>query len=100
MNRRDFLKTLLSLGASISVPTFASQLPLGEHWIELAPDTVVNDAWTRTVNAWGLFEMNEYGTLSFANFEEPKNRREGCGIGDVSEFEAKTLTGIGRSGSG
>lgn len=65
MDRRTFLKTLAALGAAIPLPAAV----LAE-----ASSSAVDAAWTETTKTWRLFEVSEYGTLSFANFEEPKTR--------------------------
>lgn len=77
MDRRTFLKTLLSLGASIAVPFDLAKASMEE----------IEATWQAVTQAWGLFEVNDYGTLSYANFEEPKTRREGYWYADSSDFD-------------
>jgi hypothetical protein len=80
MNRREFLKALLSLGAAIAVPLNALAS------LDTAPQTVIDDAWRMTSGSWGLFEVNEFGTLSYANFEQPQTRREGYWFADAGDL--------------
>ena len=62
MDRRTFLKTLTSPGASISLPVNPA----------LAANKEVDAAWEAASLAWDLFEVSEYRRRSYANFEEPK----------------------------
>ena len=66
MDRRTFLKTLASLGASIALPLD----------VVAATEPEIDAAWATASRAWGLFEVSDYGTLSLANFEAPKTRAE------------------------
>lgn len=66
MDRRTFLKTLASLGVSISLP-----LDLVN-----ASQEDVQAAWTVAVGDWDLFEVNAFGTLSCADYQEGTTRRE------------------------
>ena len=77
MNRREFLKSLLAVGASISIPID----------LATASSVEVDAAWKSAIDAWGLFEVNDYGTLSYANFEEPTTRREAYYL-RLSDFDA------------
>ena len=81
MDRRTFLKTLASLGASIALP----------FNLATASTKEVDAAWQVTTNAWGLFEVNDYGTLSFANFEPPTTRRDAYWYSGASEFDADEI---------
>jgi hypothetical protein len=81
MDRRTFLKTLLSLGASIAVP----------FDLATASTEDVNITWQTITQAWGLFEVNEYGTLSYANFEEPKTRRDAYWYAGTADFDADAV---------
>ena len=83
MDRRTFLKTLASLGASIALP----------FDLATASPKEVDVAWQAATQAWGLFEVNEYGTLSYANFEPPKTRRDAYWFSGASEFDADTIEG-------
>jgi hypothetical protein len=47
----------------------------------------IDVAWTAATNAWGLFEVNDYGTLSYANFEEPKTRGDAYGYSCAWEID-------------
>lgn len=78
MDRRTFLKTLASLGASILVPPN----------LAMASNEEVDAAWTMATQAWGLFEVNDYGTLSYTNYEEPKTRRDAYWYAGASNFDA------------
>ena len=81
MNRRTFLKTLVALGASLPLPLdlFA------------ATESEIDATWERVRDVWGLFEVDDYGTLSYANFEEPRTRFDAYGIDDASELEASDI---------
>jgi hypothetical protein len=89
MNRREFLKALLSLGAVIAVPLNALAS------LDTAPQTVIDDAWRKTAGSWGLFEVSEFGTLSYANFETPQTRREGYWYADASDLELNDIDSHG-----
>jgi hypothetical protein len=80
MNRRQFLQSLLALGAAIAVPINLAS----------ATTTEVDTAWKTVKDAWGLFEVNDYGTLSYANFEEPVTRRDAYML-DLSDFDADEI---------
>ena len=75
MDRRTFLKALSSLGASIAMPIN----------LALAATKEVDAAWAIASQAWDLFEVSEFRTLSYANFEEPKTRYDAYGISSISE---------------
>jgi hypothetical protein len=81
MDRRTFLKTLASLGASIALP----------FDLATASQKEVDAAWQAATNAWGLFEVNEYGTLSYANFEPPTTRRDAYWYAGASDFDADEI---------
>jgi hypothetical protein len=85
MNRREFLKSLLSLGAAIAVPLDALAN------LDTAPQVVIDEAWHKTTGNWGLFEVNEFGTLSYANFEQPQTRREGYWFADASDLDLNDI---------
>lgn len=80
MNRREFLQSLAALGAAIAVPLDALAT------LDTAPQIVIDEAWRKTTGSWGLFEVNEFGTLSYANFEQPQTRRDGYGFADASDL--------------
>ncbi len=65
MDRRTFLKTLAALGVTASLPPDLAAATAAE----------IDSAWNAASSHWGLFEVNDFGTLSFANFEEPATRR-------------------------
>ena len=81
MDRRTILKTLASLGASIALP----------FDLATASQKEVDAAWQAATNAWGLFEVNEYGTLSYANFEPPTTRRDAYWYAGASDFDADEI---------
>ena len=81
MNRREFLKSLLALGAAVAVP-LDSLANLAS-----APQVVIDEVWQKIVQSWGLFEVNEYGTLSYANFETPQTRREGYWYASAGDLD-------------
>lgn len=81
MDRRTFLKTLVVLGASF---------PLSID-LTAASEEEIDVTWERVRDIWGLFIVDEYGVLSYANFQEPKTRREAYGIEDASELDVYTI---------
>jgi hypothetical protein len=81
MDRRTFLKTLASLGASIALPIN----------LAAASSEEIDVAWKAATEAWGLFEVNDYGTLSYANYEEPKTRRDAYSFVGASDFDANEI---------
>src|SRR3954452_17938334 len=80
MDRRTFLKTLAALGVSVSLPA------------SLDNPCEVDAAWTATTKSWGLFEVNDYGTLSFANFEEPRTRRGIYGLAPADQLGVQDIS--------
>ncbi len=80
MNRREFLQFLAALGAAIAVPLDALAN------LDAAPQTFIDEAWRKTTGSWGLFEVSEFGTLSYANFEQPQTRREGYWFADAGDL--------------
>jgi len=70
MDRRTFLKSLASLGTSVA-------LPLN---LVAAAQSEIDAAWQTASLAWNLFEVSEFRTLSYANFEEPTTRYEAYGL--------------------
>ena len=89
MNRRRFLQTLAALGASIALPLDLSAR-LADQSLP-PPDDVVDRAWTLASRQWGLFEVDDYGTLSYANFEEPRTRREIYNVNTVADFNVQRI---------
>jgi len=81
MNRRTFLKTLVALGASLPLPLD----------LLAATETEIDATWERIRDVWGLFEVDDYGTLSYANFEEPQTRFDAYGIDDASELDTSDI---------
>jgi hypothetical protein len=85
MDRRSFLKVLASLGVAVTLPA---------NWAAAAP-AEIHRAWDAASSRWRLFEVDAYGTLSYANFEEPTTRREAydlppaaaIGADDIEDFE-------------
>jgi hypothetical protein len=59
MDRRTFLKTLVALGASLPLPLD----------LVLASDREINESWKKARDILNLFEVQEGGVLSFANYE-------------------------------
>lgn len=66
MNRRQFLGSLLALGASVTLPVPVAQ----------ATDEQINDAWARLQQTPWPFEVSEFGTIVDPAFAEPQIRRE------------------------
>ena len=67
MNRREFIKTLLALGASVTLPLD----------IAAATDSELEAAWE---GAGFAFDVQDYGTIWVADFNEPATRAEAYGI--------------------
>jgi hypothetical protein len=89
MNRRRFLQTLAALGASIALPLDLSAR-LADQSLP-PPEDVIDCAWTIASRQWGLFEVDDYGTLSYANFEEPRTRREIYNENTVADFNVQRI---------
>ena len=89
MNRRRFLQTLAALGASITLPLDLSAR-LADQTLP-SPEDVIDRAWTLASRQWGLFEVDDYGTLSYANFEEPRTRREIYNENTVADFDVQRI---------
>jgi hypothetical protein len=89
MNRRRFLQTLVALGASIALPLDLSAR-LADQSLP-PPEDVIDRAWTIGSCQWGLFEVDDYGTLSYANFEEPRTRREIYNANTVADFNVQRI---------
>jgi len=76
MNRRDYLKSLLALGAGFTLPAVghvpsASANPV---LIDALDDASVDAIWEQGID---LFEVSGYGgTISFADFEELQTRAD------------------------
>ena len=81
MDRRTFLKALASFGASIALPLD----------LATASDSEVDTAWTEAAKTWDLFEVGEFRTLWYANFEEPTTRYEAYGFGDASDVDISMI---------
>ncbi len=81
MDRRTFLKALASFGASIALPLD----------LAVATDAEIDSAWTEAANMWDLFEVSEFRTLSYANFEEPTTRYDAYGFTSTSDVDASML---------
>jgi len=77
MNRRTFLKTLVALGVTLPMPVDLLS----------ATEVEIDTTWEQIRDVWGLFEVNDYGTLSYANFREPETRFDAYGINDASELD-------------
>ena len=70
MNRREFLKTLAGLGASVLVPI---------DWAS-ASAVEVDAAWKAAKLSPIVFSVASWGTLSIGDYEEPGSRSEMYGI--------------------
>ena len=66
MNRREFLKSLAGLGASVLVPVDLSAASASE----------VDAVWVAANRAPALFSVASWGTLSIGDYEEPGCRAE------------------------
>jgi hypothetical protein len=89
MNRRRFLQTLAALGASIALPRDLSARRADQSLPP--PEDVIGRAWTLASRQWGLFEVDDYGTLSYAIFEEPRTRREIYNENTVADFNVRRI---------
>lgn len=81
MDRRTFLKVLASFGASIALPLD----------LAAASDAEIDTAWTEAAKTWDLFEVSEFRSLSYANFEEPTTRYEAYGFSDASDVDISMI---------
>jgi len=81
MDRRTFLKALASFGASIALPLD----------LATASDAEIDTAWTEAASTWDLFEVSEFRSLSYANFEELTTRYDAYGFSDASDVDASML---------
>jgi len=81
MNRREFLKSLLAFGVSVALPfDLATASPFN---IDTATDAEVN----AILDSGDYdFEVNDYGSISFADFEVPTTREDAYGY-SVSELQ-------------
>jgi hypothetical protein len=59
MNRRDFLKSLLAIGATVSIPF---------ETIATAPESVIDQAWAEALQSPALFYVREYGAITTEPF--------------------------------
>jgi hypothetical protein len=55
MKRRDFLKSLIAIGAAVAIPL---------NSIALAPDSVIDAAWKSALENPQTFYVSEYGAIS------------------------------------
>lgn len=84
MNRREFLKSLLAFGVAVALPfDLATAANVPAFNIDTASDAEI-DALLDS-GAFD-FEVNEYGTICFANFVEPTTREEAYGY-SVDELQ-------------
>lgn len=68
MNRREFLKSLVAMGASVALPAAA---------MDTAPDAVVEEAWADLEASPIVFRVtNDSGTLEWEGIDEPTCRRD------------------------
>lgn len=81
MDRRTFLKALASFGASIALPLD----------LAAASDAEIDAAWTEVAKTCDLFEVSEFRTLWYANFEEPTTRYDAYGFCRTSDVDASML---------
>ena len=81
MDRRTFIKTLASLGVAVALPAN----------LAVAAKKEIDAAWVVASHAWDLFEVSEYRTLSYANFEEPQTRREAYWYGGPGDLTTSDI---------
>jgi hypothetical protein len=85
MNRRDFLKSLLAVGAGFTLPAIGSAQPLAATpaLLDALDAPAVNAIWERGVY---LFEVSDDDSISFADFAEPQTRAEAYSM-DISDLD-------------
>ncbi|MDT3668950.1 MAG: hypothetical protein ROZ37_01290 [Aromatoleum sp.] len=81
MDRRTFLKIFASLGASIALPVD----------LAAASQDEIDSLWIEAVRTLDLFQVSEFGTLSYANFEEPQTRYDAHGYSNVGDVDASIV---------
>ena len=86
MNRREFLKSLAGLGASVLVPVDLSA----------ASPSQIDAVWAQANRVPALFSVASWGTLSIGDYEEPGCRAEVYGI-DIEWSNREELAEIIRS---
>jgi hypothetical protein len=86
MNRREFLKSLAGLGASILVPVDLSA----------ASPSQIDAVWAQANRAPAVFSVATWGTLSIGDYEEPGCRAEVYGI-DIECSNREELAEVIRS---
>lgn len=83
MERRAFLKVLAGLGIAIGLPKD----------IAAAPADAVDAAWSKATRAWTLYTVDDSGTISLANYEQPQIRRELYSLPAASAMTLEDLEG-------
>lgn len=84
MNRRDFLKSLIAFGVAVALPfDLASASGASTFNIDTASDADIDAILD---SGEYDFEVNDYGTISFANFVEPTTREDAYGV-SVAELQ-------------
>ena len=90
MDRRDFLKSLATLGAALAIPFDA---------LAAAPESVIETAWQTALDSPTTFYVNEYGTLSTAAEPYyPSTRAEMLQLDPVVDYD--DLIGLARDECG
>ena len=84
MQRRDFLKSLLAIGAGFALPAIATQPAAiaSPVILDALDDAAIDEIWVRGIT---LFDVDESRTISFADFVDPMTRSDAydvC-IGDL-----------------
>ena len=83
MNRREFLKSLATLGASVGLPLEA---------LATANEAAIDEAWTAALQEPLIFYVNTWGTLSYGQSETwPQSREQLFEISKVDNL-AELLT--------
>jgi len=85
MQRRDFLKSLLAIGAGFALPAIATQpaTMASPVILDALDDAAIDEIWARGIT---LFDVDESRTISFADFTDPMTRSDAydvC-IGDLT----------------
>jgi hypothetical protein len=90
MNRRYFLKSLLAMGASFTLPALAANPPLTATpaLLDELDDIVINEIWEEGLY---LFNVNDFGTLSVADFDEPQTRADAYSTDAIELKDIDTL---------
>jgi hypothetical protein len=90
MNRRDFLKSLLAMGASFTLPALGTDQPITATpaLLDALDAHAIDEIWRKGLY---LFDVNEEGTLSVAGFAEPQTRADAYATDAIELEDIDTL---------